>query len=102
MVFVDQAAEDGSACDPFRGDIGDRVVGLGWVEWERAVRASSVVVSRVLGQDSAQVLFAEDQYPVGHVRSDREHEPLRVGVRVGTWWWNRHRGDAGIGQGRIE
>ena len=27
FVFVDQAAEDGSAFDPFRWGIGDRVVG---------------------------------------------------------------------------
>jgi hypothetical protein len=102
LVFVDQAAKDGSAFDPFRWGIGDRVVGLGWVEVERAVRASSVVVPRVLGQDSAQVPFTEDQHPVGHFRSDREHEPLRVGIRAGTLGWNLHRGDAGIGQDRIE
>ncbi|MBV9160326.1 MAG: hypothetical protein JO281_01945 [Pseudonocardiales bacterium] len=38
----------------------------GWVELERAVRALSVVVPHVLGQDSAQVPFTEDQHPVGH------------------------------------
>jgi hypothetical protein len=36
------------------------------VEVTRAVRASSVVVSRVLGQDNTQVPFAEDQHPIGH------------------------------------
>ena len=36
------------------------------MELERAVRALSVVVPHVLGQDSAQVPFTEDQHPVGH------------------------------------
>jgi hypothetical protein len=49
FAFVDQAAEDGSAFDPFRWGIGDRVVGLGWLVLECAVWASSVVVLRVLG-----------------------------------------------------
>jgi hypothetical protein len=35
------------------------------LEVERAVRTSSVVVPRVLGQNSTQVLFTEDQHPVG-------------------------------------
>jgi hypothetical protein len=54
FVFVDQTAEDGPAFNPFRWGIGDRVVGLGWLEVERAVRASSVVVPRVRGQNSTQ------------------------------------------------
>jgi hypothetical protein len=45
--------------------MGGWVVGLGWLEVQRAVRASSIVVPRVLGQDSAQVPFTKDQHPVG-------------------------------------
>jgi hypothetical protein len=52
FVFVNLATQEGSAPDPFCCDVGDRVVGLGWLEVERAVRASSVVVPRVLDQDS--------------------------------------------------
>jgi hypothetical protein len=59
------------------------VVGSGRMELKRAVRASSVVVPGVLGQDSAQVPFAEDQHSVGHVRSDREHEPLAKAFACG-------------------
>ena len=54
-------------------------------ELEGAVRASSVVVPPVLGQDSSQVPFAEDEHPVSHVRSNREHEALRVSICAGTW-----------------
>jgi hypothetical protein len=75
------------------------VVGPGRVEVERAVRASSVVVSRVLGHDSAQVPFAEDQHSIGHFRSDRKHEPLREGVRPRASG-DLHCGDARIGQDR--
>jgi hypothetical protein len=39
------------------------------LELERAVWTSSVVVSRVLGQDSTQMPFVEDQHAVGHFRS---------------------------------
>jgi hypothetical protein len=44
FVFVDQATEDGSALGSLRWHVDDRMVGLGWVEVERAVRASLVVV----------------------------------------------------------
>jgi hypothetical protein len=99
---VDQAAQDGSALDPVRCDVGDRVVRPGRLEVERAVRASSVVVPGVLGQDSAQVPFTEDQHPVGYFRPDGEYEPFCVGIRARTPGWNLHGGDACIGQDRIE
>jgi hypothetical protein len=69
---------------------------------ERAVRASSVVVPRVLGQDSAQVPFAEDQHPIGHFRSDRKHEPLREGVRTRASGRDLHCGDARISHDRVK
>jgi hypothetical protein len=37
FVLVDQATENGSVLDPFRGDVGDWV-GLGRMEVKRAVR----------------------------------------------------------------
>ena len=40
------------------------MVGPGWAELAAAVGASSVVVGLVLGQDAAQVAFAEDEHPV--------------------------------------
>lgn len=83
FVFVDQATENASTLDPFRCHMGDWVVELGWLEVQRAVRASSIVVPRVLGQDNAQVPFTEDQHPIGYLCPNREHEPLRVGIRTG-------------------
>jgi AhpD family alkylhydroperoxidase len=56
----------------------------------------------VLGQDSTQVPFAEDQHPIGHVRADREHEPLREGVRARASRRDLRCGDACIGQECIE
>ena len=98
---MDQAAEDGSALDPVRCDVGDRVVRPGQLEVERAVRASSVVVPGVLGQDSAQVPFTEDQHPVGYFRPDGEYEPFCIGIRARAPGRNLHGGDAGIGQDRL-
>lgn len=51
FVFVDQTAEDGSALDPFCWGIGVRVIRSWRLEVERAVRASTVVVAHVLGQN---------------------------------------------------
>jgi hypothetical protein len=82
--------------------MGDWMVGLGWLEVQRAVRASSIVMPRVLGKNSTQVPFTEDQHPVGYLCSDREHEPLRVGIHTGTPGRNLHRNDACIGEDRIE
>jgi hypothetical protein len=42
LVFVEEAAEDGPALDPFLGEVGDRVVGSGRAELAAAMGASSV------------------------------------------------------------
>lgn len=49
-----------------------------------AVGSLSVVVGGVLGQDGAQMPFAEDQYLVGGLGLDGSDEPFRVGVRLGA------------------
>jgi hypothetical protein len=69
LVFVEEAAEDGSAPDPRLGEIGDGMVGPGRAELAAAVGSASVVVGRVPGHHDAQVAFAEDQHPVGDGRS---------------------------------
>jgi hypothetical protein len=51
LVFVDEAAEDGTALDLLLGEVRNRVVGAGRVEMPAAVGAASVVVGLVLGQD---------------------------------------------------
>jgi hypothetical protein len=33
LVFVEEAAEDGSALDPHLGEVSDRVIGYGRVSW---------------------------------------------------------------------
>jgi hypothetical protein len=59
-------------------------------------------VSLVLGQDRAQVPFAEDQSPVGDLGPGCEHEPFRVGVRARTPRRDLDRFDPGIGQDCVE
>ena len=73
LVFVDEAAEDGLAFNPFLGEVGDRVVRLGRAELAAAMGASSVVVGLVLGQDRPQMPLAEDQHPVGDLGPGGEH-----------------------------
>jgi hypothetical protein len=51
LVFVDEAAEDGTALDLLLGKVRDRVVGAGRAEMPAVVGAASVVVGLVLGQD---------------------------------------------------
>ena len=56
----------------------------------------------VLGKHLAQVLFAEDQHPVGDLGPDGQHEPFGEAVR--TWTPRRdldHR-DARVRQDRVE
>ena len=53
----------------FLGEVGDGVVGPGRVELAATVRSSSVVVGLVVGQDRSQMSLAEDQHPVGDLRS---------------------------------
>jgi hypothetical protein len=62
LVFVDEAAEEGSALDPLLGEVG---VGPGRAVLAAAMGAASVVVGLVLGRGCPQMPLAEDQHPVG-------------------------------------
>jgi hypothetical protein len=48
------------------------------------MRPPPVVVQRVLGEDPAQVSLAEDQYPVGHLGPQGQHEAFGVGLSITT------------------
>ena len=47
---------------------------------EREIRASSVIVRDVAGQDATQVVFAEDENMMQTLAPDRPDEPLREGI----------------------
>src|SRR6266581_1264683 len=76
----EEAAKDRPALDSFLGEIRYGVVGPWWLELQRAVRSSPVVVPGILGHNDAKVPFAEDQHPVSDLGPGGEHEPLRIGV----------------------
>jgi hypothetical protein len=80
LVFADKAAENGSAFDPFTRKAGDGIAGPGRPELAAAMGPSSAVAGSELGQDAAQVSFAEDQHTVGGLGPGDKHEPLGVGV----------------------
>ncbi len=80
LVFVDEAAKDGPASDPLLGQVDHRVIGPGWTKLTAAMRASSVVVGLVPGQDRPQMSFAGDQHPVDDLGPGGEHEPLRKSI----------------------
>ncbi len=61
----------------------------------------SVVMPCVLGEDGAQVPFAEDQHTVGDLGPDGAHEPFRVGVRSVGSRWDLDGGDAYVGEDRV-
>lgn len=73
-----------SALDPLLFEIGDGVIGPGWLELATAVGAASVVVGFVLAKDGPQVLLAKDQYPISDLCPDGEDEAFRVGARAGA------------------
>jgi len=66
-----------------------------------AVGSSSVVVPGVLGQDAAQVAFAEDQHPVGDLGPGGAHEPFRISIRAGAPGRGLQRLDARARQDRV-
>jgi hypothetical protein len=59
-----------------REKVSDGVVGPGRVGLAAAMRASSVAVRLVLGQDEPQMSFVEDQHPVCDLGPGGEHEPF--------------------------
>jgi len=83
VVFVEEAAEDGSALDPLLGKVGGEVAGPGRAEFAAAVGPLSVVVPGIPGEDRPQVPFTKDQHPVGDLVPCGEDEPFGMGVRPG-------------------
>ena len=92
----------GRRLDPFSREAGDGIVGPGRVQLTAAVVPPSVVVLGILGQDAAQVSLADDQHPVGDLRSGSKHEPFGISVRARTPGRDLHGFDACAGQGRVE
>jgi hypothetical protein len=78
LIFVDEAAEDGSALDALLGEVCGRVVGPGRAELAAAMGPPPVVMGGVLGQDGPQMPLAEDQHLVCDLGPDGEHEPFRT------------------------
>ncbi len=93
---------DRTASDPFLGQVGDGVVGPWRLKVATAIGASSVVVRDIFDQDGTEAPFTEDHNPVGDLGPDRADEPLRVGVRPRSSGRDRDRGDAGVGEDRVE
>jgi hypothetical protein len=87
---------------PVRSSGTVQVVRAWWAQLSGPVRALAVVVPGVAVQHVSQVLFPEDQQPVGEFGANGEHEPLGVGVRLGTARRNLQHGDAGVGQHGVE
>jgi hypothetical protein len=44
LILVEEASEDGSAVDPYLGEVSDRVIGYGRAELAAAMRSPAVVV----------------------------------------------------------
>jgi hypothetical protein len=51
FILVEEAAEDGSALDPYLGEVSDTVIRHRRAESPAAMRAAAVVVGLVLGED---------------------------------------------------
>jgi hypothetical protein len=102
FAFVDQAAQDGLACDPFVVAVGDGVVWSERAELAIPVGSLTVVVSGVGRQDGSQVSFAEDQYTVGEFGSGGECESFGEAVRSGTARRTLHNVDIHVCQYGVE
>jgi hypothetical protein len=101
-IFVDHAAQDTLSADRFvEWDDGGGVM-VGWAVLTALVRTVIIEVSGELVQHGHGVSFVVDQHPVGALRSDTAHEPLRVAVRSGRSRRSLHRVDALGGEHRVE
>ena len=104
MVFVDQAGEDigwpNRWAKTRAGDDG----GAGGRRplIEGSVRAMPVVVGLVLGQDSCQLSFVEDQQPIQAFAADGADPPLGVGVRLRGAWWATEYWDLRVSEHVVE
>ena len=78
------------------------MVGPRWPELAAAMGWSHVAMRGVLGQDGAEVAFAEDQHPVGDLGPNGEDEPFRIGVRARAPGRDHHGLDTGTGQDCVE
>jgi hypothetical protein len=78
------------------------VVGPRWAELAAAMRAPSVVMGFIAGQDCPQVPSADDQHLIDDLGPGGEHEPFRIGVRLRIPRRDLHHFDAGTSQYRIE
>ncbi len=74
------------------------MVGPRWPELAAAMGWSPVAMRGVLGQDGAEVAFAEDQHPVGDLGPNGEDEPFRIGVRARAPGRDLDGLDTGAGQ----
>ena len=90
------------ALDPPLGEVGGWVVGPRWAELAAAMRAPSVVMGFVLGQDHSEMPFTEGQHPVGDLGPGSEHESFRVSVRPRTPRRDLHHLDPGASRHRVE
>jgi hypothetical protein len=80
-VFVDQAAEDGFAVDPFAVDAGNGAVAtvvftVGYALGDALVWPGRVVMRLVFGQDGAQVALTEDQHAVEELSAQDTYKTL--------------------------
>jgi hypothetical protein len=81
FVLVDETAEDRSTPDQAVYRIGDRRFGPGWMQLQRSMGTSGVVVRSVGGQHVAQVSLSEDQHPIGDFGADGQNEAFGEAVR---------------------
>ena len=75
MVFADQAAEDLPALDP-GGDIDGAARLPRRFLLQALMRTVAVIVPDVLGQELAEMPFAEDQHMIQALATKCAHEPL--------------------------
>jgi hypothetical protein len=101
-VFVDQPAEDRASLNAGGGEIDCLRWSVRWLQVEGSMGPAAVVVDGVLGQDTGQVPFADDEQAVCAVASYRSGPAFRVGVGPWCLWWYAEHVDTSGGERRGE
>jgi hypothetical protein len=73
-----------------------------WRELSGSVRSAVVVVGYVAVQHCSQVVFVDDEQPVGDLAPDGADEPLGITVGSRTPWRDLHDLDTGVGEDGVE
>jgi transposase len=69
---------------------------------ETLMIALGMKMRQILPQNMTQRRLTHDDHPIQRFLFDQAHEPLAIGIQIGTPWWQHDRLHAAVAQGLVE